>query len=119
MISTQEFRNRYEEFYNCIRLYLWPYSTLETLAEVEATIYSAFIDIPKLESGLVKLESEIKQMFDEDPLLVKSFNKLKDLTEEANEPDNLFMPLSQVKEVNPDENKQIRIFQEEDNSEEQ
>lgn len=117
MISSQEFRNKYEKFYDCMRMYLWPYDILEILADVEATIFSAFIDVPKLRLLLDKLEGQIKQNFEDDELLQKSFNNIKKLVEDKDE--EIYLPLTRVKEVNPDEDKQIRIIKEEDNSEEQ
>lgn len=114
-VSSQDLRNIYEQFYNSMRNYLWPYDVLEQLADVEVNIYSAFINIPKLESDFNKLKSSLSDVCKED-------GELKSLTSEINEiisqPDiELYHRLNRVAEVNPTMIKTIRTLPREEDLE--
>lgn len=115
MISSQDYRNAYDRLYNEIRLYLWPYDVLETLAQVEVNIYSAFIDKAKLELDFNRLCSDIKDVCAENVRLAKACDKIRELLDETDE--NTYMRLSSVKEVNPNEDKQIKTSKEDDGEE--
>lgn len=107
-LSSQEFRNLYEKFYSRIRNYLWPVETLKVLAEVEANIYSAFIDYSKLGKDLDRLKTHIKDTMEDDKYLDDSYNKIVKLLEEA-EQDGFdpYLSIYQVQEVDPELSKQL------------
>lgn len=106
MISSQEFRNAYEKFYDAMRLYLWPYDTLEILAEVEADIYSTFIDRYKLSSDFYKLHREIKDVLNEDKEFEKTFSTLQKLVDAEDE--DSYSPLTRVEEKRQEKNKVLK-----------
>lgn len=113
MISSQEFRNQYEKFYNSMREYLWSYPVVEQLAEVEVDIYSAFIDRDKLRNDFNKLVSDIdRDILDDDTDLQKSIDNIRELIDSEDE--DSYLTISRVQEVRPDENKQIKQVTKED-----
>lgn len=114
-ISSQDFRNIYEKFYAQLRNYLWPYKTLKELADVEVDIYSAFIDIDKLQNDLNKLYTSIKDVFKDDPNLEKSYNLLFELAN-VEEP-TFYSRLNMVQEADPEKAKSIRTIPEEEEEE--
>ena len=115
ILSSQDFRNSYEEFYMNIRNYLWPYDALKALAEVENDIFTAFIDFDLLQRDVDKLYSFIKDTMKEDKRLEKSFNEIYDLIQDSHEDDTkIYSFLRQVAEVNPTNDKQIRTIPEEE-----
>lgn len=119
MISSQDFRNSYEDFYRDLREYLWPYSVLEELAEVEVDIFTSFIDFEKLQKDFKKLSQSIKEALAEDELLSKSYANLSKLIENEYEPNDQYLIIQRVEEVNPDEDKQIRTKPEENEDSEE
>ena len=116
VFSAQDFRNVYEKFYNQFRLYLWPFNTVEDLANLETTIYTAFFDPAKLKRELERLRIPIKEAVEDnnDKELDKLYKKLVEMANDI-EPNLIFHSLNRVEEVNPDEDKQIKF--EKDNSE--
>jgi len=111
-VSSQDFRNVYEKFYNSMRRYLWPFSVLQELAEVETNIYSAFIDISKLKVDFSKLYSSIKDALKEDAELKKYANKLDNLVN--NQDTATYFRLLRVNEVNPEKSKQLKSISDEE-----
>lgn len=105
-VSSQDFRNIYEKLYDSMRRYLWPLATLEILADVEANIYSAFIDIPNLKLRLDALYKSIKEVMKDDKELEKNYNQIVDL---ANEDEvGSYLRLPSVNEVNPENDKRLK-----------
>lgn len=106
-VSSQDFRNVYEKLYNDIRRYLWPYQVLEVLSDIEVNIYSAFIDVPKLRIDFAKLRKAMKDILDDDNLLSEDVNKMQKLLDHENPGSYLRLP--KVNEVNPDNDKRLKI----------
>lgn len=111
LISSQDFQNVYERFYNDMRNYLWPFSVLEELSDVEANIYSAFIDVDKLKLDLSNLYKSIKDVMKDDKHLQKSYDEIMELLNE--EDVSRYARLPQVNEVDPEKPKSIRTIPEE------
>lgn len=109
-VSSQEFRNAYENFYIEMRKYLWPYKVLEELADVEVSIYSAFVDIETLRRDFNRLLSSIKDEYKEDEKLAKVADKISNLIDTA-EP-SFYFNLFQVRETNPQTAKQLNYKEE-------
>lgn len=105
-VSSQDFRNVYEKFYNRIRNYLWPIETLKVLANIECEIYSAFIDYTALRKYVDRLKSAINNTMKDDKFLSKEFNALNDLlvTVETSE-SSPYLQIQQVAETDPELNK--------------
>lgn len=107
ILSSQEFRNIYERFYNSFSKYLWPYKVLEDLANFEVEIFTAFNNIEKTRSLLEKLRKPVEEVVKEfdDAKLQKQFDEFFEVLDEI-EPDKMYLTLEQVEEVEPDEDKQ-------------
>lgn len=116
-ISSQDFRNAYEKFYARMRNYLWPYSTLQYLADIEVNIYSSFVDIEKFKNDLNKLYSAIREVCVDDEKLSKAYKDLEKLTL-VDDP-SYYYSLYKVEEVNPENEKQIRTIPEEEEEEDE
>lgn len=116
VISSQDFRNTYQRFYDYIRNYLWPYNTLVDLAAVEDDIYTSFIDYDKLSRDLNKLYTSIKETCKEDDDLQKAYNEFLELIEakNANPSINIYSLLPRVEETNPEQNKVLKFEEDED-----
>ena len=109
VISSQDFRNAYEKFYQSIRRYLWPYQTLQVLADVECNIYSSFIDFDALKNALYKLFPLIKDEFADNEQFESRFNDILNLIDEATNPEySVYLRLDRVKETDPDLNKILK-----------
>ena len=107
-ISSQDFRNAYEKFYNEFRKYLWPYEVLEVLADIEVNIYSSFIDMDKLRIDFAKLRKSMKDVINDDEFLAKFTNKIQKLLDDKDAGSYLRLP--RVNEVNPENDKVIKTF---------
>lgn len=115
-ISSQDFRNQYERFYVPMRMYLWPYEVLKNLAAVETEIYQAFIDIDALSKYFNKLKSDVREVYKDDKNFRIEFDKLDKLVN-TEEP-QFYARLTEVGEVNPENNKQLRTIPREDEEDE-
>lgn len=115
LLSSQDFRNSYEKFYNRIRNYLWPIDVLKMLADVEVDIYSAFIDYSELRKHLDRLASYIRDQLKEDDYLRKSYEELVDLLDDTDEVESTpYFNLYQVAETDPEINKVLKTSDEEE-----
>lgn len=54
MITLQDLTREYVKLYECVRRYIWPYDTVEDLAELEIAIYNRF---PNIEDVRKKFET--------------------------------------------------------------
>lgn len=115
MISSQDFRNKYEKFYDEMRLYLWPYDVLEHLGQVEVDIYSAFIDRDKLASDFNKLSSSLTDIIKEDDDFRKAYKGLQKLIDDPDK--DSYHAITRVAEVNQEKPKVLKIDKEEENEE--
>lgn len=117
MISSQDFRNKYEKFYDNMRLYLWPYDTLEQLGQVEVDIYSAFINRDKLSSDFYRLSSSLKDVLEEDEEFNKAYKDLQELVDEEDR--DSYHYIQRVEEINPEKDKVLRVPKEDDEEDEE
>lgn len=106
MISSQDFRNKYEPFYDAMRLYLWPYDVLEVLANVEVEIYTDFIDRDKLLSDFNKLKNMIRETLNEDENLQKACTDLEEVIND--ETSDSYYLINRVNEINPEIDKVLK-----------
>lgn len=107
LLSSQDFQNCYERLYKQVRNYLWPYDVLVDLANFEANVYSTFIDMDKLRVDFEKLKKSMKAEIKEDEDLAKMFDKMSKLVydDEA----GYYAKIRQVNEVNPENNKVLKV----------
>ena len=107
-VSSQDFRNTYEKLYNEIRKYLWPFSVLQELSDVEVDIYSAFIDVKKLRLDFDKLRASMKDVLKDDEQLSKYVNKIINMLDD--EDVGSYLRLPRVNETDPNKPKQIKTI---------
>lgn len=112
IVSSQDFRNVYEKLYNEIRKYLWPFSVLQELSDVEVDIYSAFVNMEKLKVDFDKLRTSMKDVLKDDTELSKYVNKMLDLI--SDEDAGSYLRLPRVNETDPEKPKQIKTIPEEE-----
>lgn len=96
MISCSELQTAYNDFYACMREYVWDMDVVEILAELEVECYDAFPDREKLLQTAEKLERELFRDFKEDEELKTSFDALKKIIEDDA---SIYVPLFKVNEV--------------------
>lgn len=106
-VSSQDLRNEYVKFYNEVRRYLWPFQVLKDLAEIETNIYSAFMDVDKLRVDFAKLRKAMKDVLKDDKPLSTEVEKMQNLLDSDN-PGSYFR-LPRVNEVNPENDKRLKI----------
>lgn len=81
MRSSVEIQNAYVDLYKQIRKYIWAFSTVEVLAELEVAIYSSFPDIQEIRNKFNQLYQDIREQCMEDEDLNKSVEDLRELIE--------------------------------------
>lgn len=96
MISAKKLQNQYNSLYIQIRKYLWPFETVQLLADLEEAIYRKFPDLNQISSILDKFKLRIDSEFKDDEELKSEFDKLYDLVKSD---DTVFSKLDQVNEV--------------------
>ena len=111
-VSSQDFRNVYEKFYNAIRQYLWPFEVLKELSEVENDIYAAFVDVDKLRIDFAKLRKSMKDTLKEDEELSKYTNMISEYIEDKDA--GSYFRLPRVNEVDPEKPKSINTIPDEE-----
>ena len=105
--SSQTFRNVYERFYNEFRRYLWPYSVLVNLADLECDIYSAFLNLSKLKTDFARLNSVTRQVRSDDMAFGKVYRELENLINETTS--NSYMLINRVEAINPQNSKILNL----------
>ena len=98
MISSSEFRSKYEKFYQEMRNYLWDIYTLQLLADVQMCAYTTFVDANDLKLKLEKLYMAIRQIAKDDEYLQEAYDDFYNLVEDNLESD-YYYNLYQVEEV--------------------
>ena len=96
MITSAQLQNAYIRMYKHMRDYIWPFYTIQLLADLEVAIFSAFPDMETVRRLVNSLYTEIRPILQEDEEFNRKFTELKDLcTNNSIEYDEIY----QVKEV--------------------
>lgn len=114
-VTQYDLRHAYEQFYERVRNYLWPYQVIEDLADVEVQIYTAFGDIDELRKKLSGLYSSFKEAFEDDEKFKKSYDSLKQLVDSFEYNSH---SLTRVDETDPNKDKILTVDKEEEEEEE-
>lgn len=96
MISSKQLSSAYNYLYEEMRKYIWEFSTVQLLAEIETGCYTAFPDISELKHKCEKLQQIIRPISREDEELKESIEQLIDL---LNTEDSIYLKLHQVQEA--------------------
>lgn len=81
MITLQDLTRQYVKLYECVRKYIWPFKTVEDLAELEIAVYNRFPDIEEVRVKFEKFYRDIQLECKEDEELnkeVEAFRKVLD-----------------------------------------
>lgn len=95
MISYSDVQNAYNKLYVSLRKYIWDFSVVEALADLEIAAYKTFPDVADVRSKFYRLRGMISFLFIEDEDMKKRFDSLGDILEE----DITFSKINQVNEV--------------------
>lgn len=66
MISLADIQNAYVDLYTQLRKYIWDYDVAEDIAELEIASFKAFPELVEVSDKLVKLESRIREVVEQD-----------------------------------------------------
>jgi hypothetical protein len=79
MIQQTQIQAVYNDLYEQISKYIWPFNTIEILADLEIAVYTAFPDLSKISRLLKSLEIDLKKAAEDDSELqeaIDAFNEL-------------------------------------------
>lgn len=96
MINSADIQNRYIDIYKCVREYIWDFSVVEDLAELEIAIFKVCPNLIEIRSKLDKLSKDIVDVIREDENMKKSIDNLYDL---LNEDSTWYTKLTKMEEV--------------------
>lgn len=96
MINSLRIQSEYVKLYTEIRRYIWDFSTVEALADLEVAVYKAFPSIEEVSSCFNKLRSEIRSVEKDDDELKSACDNFQKLIDEASE---TYLNIYQVDEV--------------------
>lgn len=96
MVEINELRAQYVNLYRCMLNYSWDFYTINLLADLEVELYTSFPDISKLNHILSMLRMGISKAYISDKDLQRSFDKIQDTLNSA---DEVFVKLDKVQEV--------------------
>lgn len=101
MITLQDLTRQYVKLYECVRNYIWPFETVQDLAELEIAIYNRFPDIEDVKSKFDKFYRDIQLECKDDEELNAQVEAFRDI---INSEDIIYSLLYRVNEVYDYEN---------------
>lgn len=96
MISSLRIQSAYVDLYTQVRKYIWDFSTVEKLADLEVSVYRAFPDIDEVSRCFDKLRFDLKSKEKDDEDLKKACDKFKSILDSDTE---TYIKIYQVDEV--------------------
>lgn len=96
MISSITIQTQYQKLYSALREYLWPFDTVELIADLEIACYQAFPAIEDVKSRISNLRREISSVLKDDEELRTQFDEFEEM---LNGQDTVYLTLNKVKEV--------------------
>ena len=78
MLSSIDIQRKYVEFYRNMRNYIWPYSAVECLADLEIETYKAFPDVNNIRKKLFELYPYIKNTLRDDEDFNSAYEDFRD-----------------------------------------
>lgn len=101
MITLQDLTRQYVKLYECVRNYIWPFATVQDLAELEIAIYNRFPNIEDVKSKFDKFYRDIQLECKDDEELNAQVEAFRDI---INSEDIIYSLLYRVNEVYDYEN---------------
>lgn len=109
MITATDLQQSYINLYKQLREYLWPFHTVELIAELEIECYSSFPQVNNLRNIYSRLKSEIFSEYISDDgeyrMLKDAFNKFDSTLAKATNFHDIYAKIPSMREVTRFENK--------------
>ena len=96
MISAKSIQHEYDKLYVQLRKYIWSFSIVQTIADIEIASYTLFTDIDDLRRLLNKLKMETLSVYNKDEEYRSALDSFLNLIAETG---TIYLKLNQVKEV--------------------
>lgn len=96
MISYAIIQSAYVNLYKQLRRYVWDFSIVELIADLEVACFKAFPDINDIIKKYEKLDRDIRLTIKDDEDLNKELDKFRDTISDESE---VYVKLYSVKEV--------------------
>lgn len=97
MLSSRELQSAYVKLYIQLRRYIWDFSIVEKIANLEISVYRTFPDVKEVYDNLEELRSYIHEVASEDEELESALSNFSELMD--SEDNSLYAKLNQVREV--------------------
>ena len=98
MINSLRIQSAYVDLYKQLRRYIWDFSTVEKLADLEVSVYKAFPSIEEVSKCFDKLRIDLKQSEKDDENLKTACDNFKSVLDSDTE---TYVKIYQVDEVIP------------------
>lgn len=95
MISSFDIQNAYNALYKELRKYIWDFSVVVALADLEVAVYKRFQDIHDVKMKFYRLRSDISDVIYSDEDLKYAVDNFGELLNE----DTVYVKINQVEEV--------------------
>lgn len=95
MISSADIQNFYNDMYKQLRKYIWDFSVVAALADLEIAVYKKFQNMNDIKARFYRLRSQIVDVLPTDEELKDSFDAFEELFEE----DTIYVKINKVEEV--------------------
>ena len=95
MVSFAKIQNAYNKIYVELRKYVWDFSTVAALADLEISVYKTCQDLSDIRTKYYRLKSLITDVIRVDEELSRRLDSFEELIHE----DETFVKLTQVEEV--------------------
>lgn len=98
MRSNIDLQQAYIRLYRYLRQFIWDFSVVELIADLEVQSFTTFPNVDKLRAVVTKLDSELRDILrdDENEKLKIAWDNFKDI---VNNEDTFYHKIHEVKEV--------------------
>lgn len=83
MISARQLQSSYNKLYECLRNYIWPYDIVNTIAELEISVYNTFPSTSEILIHFTRLKNFCKMYLNDDKELTKALSSFDNTLKQA------------------------------------
>jgi len=95
MISSADIQNSYNAMYKQLRKYIWDFSVVAALADLEIAVYKKFQNMNDIKARFYRLRSQIVDVLSTDEDLKGALDAFEDVLKD----DNIYVKINKVEEV--------------------